>query len=65
MSLDLQQTTKQWIDSIIDYYDKHDSQALNQVYAKGYFAGMSAREIYNLALHLKDNAEKHPIKMIL
>ena len=55
----LQQITAKWVDSVLKHYAGHNN--LTQVHARGFFSGMSEREIVDLANHLKSNAEKYPV----
>ena len=55
---DLQEITKTWVDGVLDYYKNFDN--LNQVYARGYFAGMSDRDVMNFVNRLSKNANDYP-----
>ena len=56
--INLQEITKQWVEGVREYYK--DTGNLTQVFMRGYFAGMSEREVKALADMLFDNNDKAP-----
>jgi len=53
------EATKAWIESIKEYYK--DTDDLNQIFMRGYFAGWSEREVLELANRLSKNQEDYPL----
>jgi len=54
-SVNLQEITRVWVDGVREYYK--DTENLTQVFLRGYFAGMSEREVLGFANQLFDNAK--------
>ena len=54
----LQEITRDWVNGVREYYK--DTGNLTQVFMRGYFAGMSEREVKALADMLFDNNDKAP-----
>ena len=61
MGKGLQEATKEWVDTIIELFEGYPSDALNQVYMKGYFAGWSTRDVLNMAKRMKEANDKFPV----
>lgn len=60
-SPNLRDMTREWVNGVREYYK--DTGNLTQVFARGYFAGMSEREVKAFADMLFDNDERTPPKM--
>jgi hypothetical protein len=58
MQQDIWTATENWIKVIEEYYK--DVSDLNQVFARGYFAGWSERQVLEMAQGLKESEEKYP-----
>lgn len=56
--VNLQDITRDWVDGVREYYK--NTENLTQVFMRGYFAGMSEREVKALANMLFDNNDKTP-----
>lgn len=59
----LQKATKAYINEVMEYYKDCDRDDLTQVFMRGYYAGWSERNVYELAEQLQQNMEDYPIKM--
>lgn len=57
--IDLQQVTADWVKAVQDYYKDNDQ--LTQIHMRGFFAGMSEREIKGLADKLHNNSVLYPL----
>lgn len=58
MEQDIWKATENWINAIEEYYKGKNN--LDQVFARGYFAGWSERQVLELAKRLKESEEKYP-----
>jgi hypothetical protein len=56
--INLQDITRDWVNGVREYYK--DTDNLTQVFMRGYFAGMSEREVKELADMLFNNNDKAP-----
>jgi hypothetical protein len=52
---DIWAVSDRFIDTVLDYYRSYTDDELTQVFARGPFAGMSERELYELVKHWDDN----------
>ena len=60
--INLQDITRDWVNGVREYYK--DTDNLTQVFMRGYFAGMSEREVKSFVDMLFNNNDKAPpIKM--
>ena len=57
----LQSATKTWIEAVQKYYENTPRHELTQIYARGFFAGWSEREILELAERLLKNNQDYPL----
>ena len=56
--INLQEITREWVNGVREYYK--DTGNLTQVFMRGYFTGMSEREVKAFADMLFDNNDKAP-----
>jgi len=55
-NINLQSATKQWVDSVLQYYSRSPNRSdLTQVFARGFFAGWSEREVAQFVDRLNKN----------
>ena len=57
----IDKATKEWIEAVRSYYKGYRPNDLTQIWARGYFAGWSEREILALAEKLDENNTKYPV----
>jgi len=62
-TINTQKITREWVEQMMDHYKGLTDDDLNQVNIRGYFAGMSERDVYDLILDLFTNQNEHPMKM--
>lgn len=53
--------THKWIDAVLKRYENATSGSLNQVFARGPFAGWSEREVYELAKRMHKSTTDFPL----
>lgn len=67
-NISLRDITRDWVNGVREYYK--DTDNLTQVFARGYFAGMSEREVKEFAdklyetnrlCEMRESREKHPL----
>ena len=59
----LQKATQTFCKEVMEYYQECDPDDLTQVFMRGYYAGWSERNVYELAENLMQNQEDFPMKM--
>lgn len=58
---ELQSITKTWVDTMLEYYKNTPNRnSLTQIFARGYFAGWSERELAQLADRMKYSNDNFP-----
>jgi hypothetical protein len=52
---------EKWVDGVLKHYENHTQSGLNQIHARGFFAGMSERQIKVMAEQFNSNVTEYPI----
>lgn len=62
MSGRVQEATREWVETIISEFGGMPSDALNQVYMRGYLAGHSIRGVLRMAKEMEEANRRFPIR---